>query len=93
MNDIEYLFKTFSDPQTNQITPESLSRALKHLSIRESPDKMALLLAFAHEQSFLQLVVNEQTTGQTMSMVADKSGVGFEEFKRTFIRSTFLTNK
>lgn len=93
MDDIEYLFKTFSDPQTKQITPDSLSRVLKHLSIRESADKMALLLAFAHEQPFLELILNEQTTGQPMSMSADRSGVGFDEFKRTFIRSTFLTNK
>lgn len=93
MDDIEYLFKTFSDPQTKQITHDSLCLSLKHLSIRESPEKTALLLAFAHEQPFLQLVVNEQTTGQPMSLGADRSGVAFDEFKRTFIRSTFLANK
>ena len=91
--DIEYLFKTFSDPATNKITHESLSRSLKHLSIRESPEKVSLLLAFGHEQSFLQLILSEQTTGQPMSAFVNKSGIGFDEFMRTFIRSTFLSNK
>ena len=91
--DIEYLFETFKDPESDMITHESLARALKHLSIRESADKIALLMAFAHEQSFLQLILNEQTSGKSMGMLADRSGINYEEFKRTFIRSTFLTNK
>ena len=87
------MFKTFSDAESGLITQDSLAHALKHLSIRESADKIALLMAFSHEQPFLQLVLNEQTTGKPMSVLADRSGVNFEEFKRTFIRSTFLTNK
>lgn len=66
---------------------------MKHLSIRESADKIALLIAFGHEQSFLQLILNEQTTGQSISTFANKSGLTFGEFKRLFVRSAFLANK
>jgi hypothetical protein len=87
------LFKTFSDTETGLITKESLARALKYLSIRESADKIALLMAFSHEQSFLQLVLSEQTTGKPMAVLADQSGVSFAEFKRTYIRSSLFINK
>ena len=91
-DDMVYLFKTFSDPKTKLITQESLSLALKHLNIRESSEKMALLIAFAHEQPFLKLILSEQSSGKAMSSFIDVSGVNYEEFRRTFIRCTFLAN-
>jgi hypothetical protein len=67
--------------------------ALKHLNIRESSDKQALLIAFAHEQSFLQLILQEQTSENPISAGANRDEISFDEFKRTYIRSTFISNQ
>lgn len=88
--DMDYVFATLCDQESQLITCDSLARGLRHLSLRESADKMGLLLAFAHEQSFLRLILNEQMHGRPAADFACKEGVDFAKFKRTFIRSTFL---
>lgn len=90
--DINYLFKTFATSGA-EITQSSLSTALRHLNVRESGEKLALLFAFAHEQSFLKLVLNEQVHGESAGSFADVRPITLEEFKRTFIRANYLANQ
>lgn len=92
-DDIQYLFSTFSNPDTGTITQSSLATALRHLNIRESSEKLSLLFAFAHQQSFLNLVLNEQMHGQSAGSFADTRPITFSDFKSTFIRANFLANQ
>ncbi len=87
------MFKTFSSAESGTITLSSLATALKHLNVRESAEKIGLLLAFANEQSFPKLVLNEQMHGESAASFSDTRPITLNEFKRTFIRSNFLANQ
>jgi len=90
-DDIKYLFRVFADPKTTLITKDSLIQSLKHLSIRESEDKVMWLMAFANEESFSDLVLNEKVHSLSAVSSIKSKVINFEAFKRTFLRSSFLS--
>jgi hypothetical protein len=78
------------EPGSRVITGDSLARAIRHLSLRESEEKIALLLAFANDESFLELLLREKMHGDPPHIQVKSRGIDMAAFRRTFVRSSFL---